>query len=115
MAEYSKKHRPDEVVVQYLDHFRLNPREILQGYWELQGHGVTVVATDENIKEELLLLIKAGIAGAESRRTSGRVRANMSRLLEREPRRKAAARTQAGVPRQRGSSGNRPVRSPSRP
>jgi len=33
-------------------------------------------------KEELLLLIKAGIAGAESKRTSERVRANMSRAVE---------------------------------
>ena len=38
--------------------------------------------SDEDIKEELLLLIKAGIAGAESRRTSERVRANMSKAAE---------------------------------
>ncbi len=67
---------------QYLDRFGRNPREILQRSWDLQDHGVTVVATDEDIKEELLLLIKAGIAGAESRRTSERVRANMSRAVE---------------------------------
>jgi hypothetical protein len=44
----------------------------------LQDYGVTVVATGKDIKEELLLLIKSGIAGTESRRTSERVRANMS-------------------------------------
>lgn len=70
------------IIVQFLDRFGRNPREILQRYWELQDAGVSVVATDEDIKEELLLLIKAGIAGAESRRTSERVRANMSRAVE---------------------------------
>ena len=72
----------DVIVVQFLDRFGRNPREILQRYWELQDAGVSVVATDEDINEELILLIKAGIAGAESRRTSERVRANMSRAVE---------------------------------
>jgi site-specific DNA recombinase len=72
----------DVVVVQFLDRFGRNPREILQRYWELQDHGVQVTATDEDIREELLLLIKAGMAGAESRRTSERVRANMGRAVQ---------------------------------
>jgi len=53
----------------------------LQRYWELEEHGVSVVPTDEDIKEELVLLIRAGMAGAESRRTSERVRANMGRVV----------------------------------
>ena len=82
MVEYALQVNADVIVVQYLDRFGRNPREILQRYWELQDAGVSVVATDEDINEELILLIKAGIAGAESRRTSERVRANMSRAVE---------------------------------
>ena len=82
MVEYAIQGNTDVIVVQYLDRFGRNPREILQRYWELQDAGVSVVATDEDINEELILLIKAGIAGAESRRTSERVRANMSRAVE---------------------------------
>jgi len=82
MVEYVIGGGADVIVVQFLDRFGRNPREILQRYWELQDHGVEVVATDEDIREELLLLIKAGIAGAESKRTSERVRANMSRAIQ---------------------------------
>ena len=67
----------DIIVVQFLDRFGRNPREILQRYWQLQDFGVSVVATDEDIQEELILLLRAGIAGAESKRTSERVRSNM--------------------------------------
>jgi DNA invertase Pin-like site-specific DNA recombinase len=70
MVDYAIEGNADVIVVQFLDRFDRNPREILQRYWELQDVGASVVATDEDIKEELLLLIKAGIAGAESRRTS---------------------------------------------
>ncbi|MDP6663187.1 MAG: recombinase family protein [SAR202 cluster bacterium] len=72
----------DVVVVQFLDRFGRNPKEILRRYWELEEHGVSVVATDEDLAEELLLLVKAGIAGAETRRTSERVRANMARVVQ---------------------------------
>ena len=71
----------DVVVVQFLDRFGRNPREILRRYWELEEHGIKVVPTDEDIQEEIILLIKAGMAGAESRRTSERVRANMGRAV----------------------------------
>jgi site-specific DNA recombinase len=81
MLDYVLKGGADVIIVQFLDRFGRNPREILQRYWELQDHGVSIVASDEDIKEELLLLIKAGIAGAESRRTSERVKANMSRAV----------------------------------
>ena len=82
MVQYVLEGGADVIIVQFLDRFGRNPREILQRYWELQDHGVSIVATDEDIKEELLLLIKAGIAGAESRRISERVRANMSRAVQ---------------------------------
>jgi site-specific DNA recombinase len=82
MVEFVLQGGADVVVVQFLDRFGRNPREILQRYWELQDHGVQVVATDEDIREELLLLLKAGMAGAESRRTSERVRANMGRAVQ---------------------------------
>ncbi len=42
---------------------------------------VKVEATDEDIQEEMLLLIRAGMAGAESRKTAARVRANMARAV----------------------------------
>ncbi len=82
MLEYVEEGGADVIVVQFLDRFGRNPREILQRFWQLQDHGVSVVATDEDLQEELLLLLRAGMAGAESRRTSERVRANMSRVVE---------------------------------
>ena len=82
MVDYVMEGSADVIIVQFLDRFGRNPREILQRYWELQDAGIAVVATDEDINEELLLLIKAGIAGAESHRTSERVRANMSKAAE---------------------------------
>ena len=69
----------DVIVVQFLDRFGRTPREILRRYWDLEERGVEVVATDEDLREELMLLIKAGIAVAESRRNSERMRANMAR------------------------------------
>ena len=39
------------------------------------------MASDEDIREELMLLFKAGMAGAESRRNSERMRANMARSV----------------------------------
>ena len=81
MLEYVTQGGADVIIVQFLDRFGRNPREILRCYWELEERGVKVVATDEDIGEELVLLIKAGIAGAESRRTSERVRTNMGRAV----------------------------------
>ena len=71
----------DVIIVQFLDRLGRNPREILRRIWQLQDHGVAVEVTDEDIKEELLLLIRAGIAGAESKKTSERVKANMARIV----------------------------------
>jgi site-specific DNA recombinase len=98
MVDYVTQGGADVIIVQFLDRFGRNPREILQRFWELKDFGVSIVATDEDIQEELLLLIKAGIAGAESRRTSERVRANMGRAV------------QKGVQAARPPFGLRPVR-----
>ena len=73
MVEFVKAGGADVIVVQYLDRFGRNPKEILSRIWQLQEYGVTVQVTDEDVQEELLLLIRAGMAGAESRRTSERV------------------------------------------
>jgi site-specific DNA recombinase len=72
----------DVVIVKYLDRFGRNPREILRRYWELQEHGIEVVATDEDISEEIVLLVKAWSAGAESKKNSERVRANMGTAIK---------------------------------
>jgi DNA invertase Pin-like site-specific DNA recombinase len=66
MVEYTLHGDAEIIVVQFLDRFGRNPRVILQRYWELQDAGVAVVATEEDIREELLF-IKVGNAGAESR------------------------------------------------
>ena len=73
MLEYVAKNHVGTVVVLFLDRFGRNPREILRQYWELQERGTTVESISEDLKEELLLLVRAGMAGAESRRISERV------------------------------------------
>ncbi|MFH1560096.1 MAG: recombinase family protein [Chloroflexota bacterium] len=75
MLRYVVEHDIGHVVVLFLDRFGRNPREILRRYWELEERGITVESANEDLKEELLLLVRAGIAGAESRRTSERVKA----------------------------------------
>lgn len=78
MVKYVLDGGADVVVVQWLDRFGRNAREILRRIWELQEAGVSVVASDEDIREELMLLIKAGFAGQESRRNGERVRSKMT-------------------------------------
>ena len=75
MLRYVVEHNVGHVVVLFLDRFGRNPREILRRYWELEERGITVQSANEDLKEELLLLLRAGIAGAESRRTGERVKA----------------------------------------
>jgi len=78
MVEGALAGEVDAIVVQFLDRFGRNPREILRRYWELEEHKVRIVTTDEDMSEELMLLMRAGLAGAESRRTSERVRSYMT-------------------------------------
>ncbi len=77
MLRYVIDEGADAVLVQYLDRFGRNPQEILSRIWELKGHGVSVEATDQDITDELMLMVSAGVAGHESKRISERVRANM--------------------------------------
>ncbi|MCH7552547.1 MAG: recombinase family protein [Chloroflexi bacterium] len=81
MVDFAGGGGAEVIVVQYLDRFGRNPKEILRRVWDLQDKGVEVVATDEDIKEEMILLIRAGMAGAESKRTSERVRATMAQAV----------------------------------
>ena len=81
MVELALSGGADVIIVQFLDRLGRNPREILRRIWQLEDHGVRVEVTDEDIKEELLLLIRADMAGAESRKTSERVVANMARIV----------------------------------
>jgi len=81
MLRFLEDKTADLVIVQYLDRFGRNPKEILRRIWALQEVGVTVCATDEDIKEELILLVRAGLAGAESKKTSARTKANMRRAV----------------------------------
>jgi len=81
MLQFLQNGEADVIVVQYLDRFGRNPKEILQRIWALQEMNVKVEATDEDIHEEMILLIRAGMAGAESKKTSDRVRANMARAV----------------------------------
>ena len=74
MLEHVAQEGIGNVVVLFLDRFGRNPREILRRYWELQEGGATVQSVNEDLREELLLLVRAGIAGQESKRTSERVR-----------------------------------------
>jgi site-specific DNA recombinase len=73
MLRYIIEHGIANVVVLFLDRFGRNPREILRRYWALEEQGVRVQSVNEDLKEELLLLVRAGIAGAESKRTGERV------------------------------------------
>ena len=70
------------VVVLFLDRFGRNPREILRRYWELEERGTAVDSIKEDLQEELMLLIRAGIAGQDSKRTSERVRLTLRKAAE---------------------------------
>ena len=50
MVEFVMAGGADVIVVQFLDRFGRNPREILQRYWQLQDFKVSVIATDEDIQ-----------------------------------------------------------------
>jgi DNA invertase Pin-like site-specific DNA recombinase len=73
MLDYVASQGIGNVVVIFLDRFGRNPREILRKYWELKERGVTVQSVNEDLQEELMLLLRAGIAGQESKRTGERV------------------------------------------
>ena len=73
MLEYVAREGVGNVVVLFLDRFGRNPKEILRRYWDLGEQGIEVKSINEDLREELLLLVRAGIAGADSKRTAERV------------------------------------------
>ena len=81
MVDFALNGGTDVVVVQFLDRFGRNPFEIVSRVSELRGAGVSLVATDQNIDDELILFVTAAMAGAESKRNSQRVRATMARAV----------------------------------
>ena len=82
MLAYIVEHGIGNVVVLYLDRFGRNPREILRRYWELDEQGITVQSITEDLTEELMLLLRAGIAGQDSKRTSERVTQALRKAAE---------------------------------
>ena len=82
MLAYVAEHGIGHVIVLFLDRFGRNPREILRRYWELQERGTTVESINEDLQEELMLLLRAGIAGQDSKRTSERVIMALRRAAE---------------------------------
>ena len=83
MVDYVTQQGIGNVVVLFLDRFGRNPREILRRYWDLQERGITVQSINEDLDEELMLLVRAGIAGQESKRTSERVRMSLREAASR--------------------------------
>ena len=55
MVEFVMAGGADVIVVQFLDRFGRNPREILQRYRQLQDFKVSLIATAEDIQGELIL------------------------------------------------------------
>ena len=45
MVDFAANGGADVVVVQYLNRFGRNPREILRRYWDLEERGVQIVTT----------------------------------------------------------------------
>ena len=76
MLDYVASHGVGNVVVLFLDRFGRNPQEMLTRYWALKDQGIKVQSMREDLSEEsgLMLLLRAGIAGLESKRTGERVR-----------------------------------------
>jgi DNA invertase Pin-like site-specific DNA recombinase len=82
MLEFVRQGNADLIMVKFLDLFGRNYKEILRRIWELQEQGIEVIATDEDIQEEIVLMIKTWSAGAESRKNSERVRANTGTAID---------------------------------
>jgi len=81
MLTAARAHQIDVIVVQRLDRFGRNPREILRRIWELQDIGVVVESTDEDLTHEISVMLHAFMAGEESKRISARVIPTMERVV----------------------------------
>lgn len=78
MVRYVSEEGIEVVLARYLDRFGRHPKDFLSRIWELGEHGVAVEATDQDTKDdELVLMVHAGVTGPESKRTSQRARANI--------------------------------------
>lgn len=82
MLAYVVEHGIRHVVVLFLDRFGRNPGEILRRFWALEELGIKVHSINEDLEEELTLLLRAGIAGQDSKRTSERVRMALRKAAE---------------------------------
>ena len=53
MVDYALAGNTEVIVVQFLNRFGRNSREILQRYWQLEDFGVQVATTDEGKGRDL--------------------------------------------------------------
>ena len=83
MLDYVTREGIGNVVVLFLDRFGRNPQELLPRVWELKDQGITVQSINEDLEEELMLLLRAGIAGQESKRTGERIRLALREAVSR--------------------------------
>ena len=70
MVEHVLKGGVDVIVVQFLDRFGRNPREILQRYWELQDHGGGILKKCVNSQAVYPLSEQHGLEAQERRYTA---------------------------------------------
>jgi len=83
MLDYVTREGIGNVVVLFLDRFGRNPQELLPRVWELKEQGIKVQSINEDLEEELMLLLRAGIAGQESKRTGERIRLALREAVSR--------------------------------
>ncbi|MFO8101900.1 MAG: recombinase family protein [Dehalococcoidia bacterium] len=81
MVEFVQSGGADVIVTQFLDRLGRKPSEIVPRFYQLKDKSVEVQCTDEDVREELIFLLRAGIAGEESKKNSIRVRAYMAKSV----------------------------------
>lgn len=81
MLAWVKEHGVANIVVYFLDRFGRNSREILRRYWELDEQGIAVQSINEDLREEVMLLMRSWVAGQDSKRTGERVRDSIRKAV----------------------------------